>query len=94
MLQMNRMLTFPPNSAKFRSIAGIAGGLLMICNVIFFYTYMHVVFFGVPYFDLNTPKGRNEINYLLSNLVLLGFGAFFIYLGVRARRVALRDKTN
>ena len=66
----------------------------MICNVIFSYTYMHVVFFGVPHFDLNTPKGRSELGYVLSNLALLGFGAFFIYLGVRARRIALRDKTN
>lgn len=47
----------------------------MICDVIFGYTYMHVVFFGVPHFALNTPMGRIEINYLLSNLVLIGFGA-------------------
>ena len=66
----------------------------MICNTIFSYTYMHVVFFGVPHFDRNTPMGRSELNYLLSNLVMVGFGAFFIYLGMRARRIALRDKTN
>ena len=83
-----------PNSPTVRAVAGIAGGSLMICNTIFFYTYMHVVFFGVPHFALNTPMGRSEIGYTLSNLAMFGFGAFFIYLGVSARRIALRDKTN
>ena len=87
------MLTFPPNSPKVRSVAGIAGGLLMICNVIFSYTYMHVTFFGIPHFSLDTPKGRSEINYLLSNLIMIGFGAFFIYLGMRARgMIPVRDR--
>lgn len=88
------MLAFPPNSSKFRSIAGIAGGSLMICDAIFSYAYMHVAFFGIPHFGLRTPMGRSELNYLLSNLVLVGFGAYFIYLGMRARRIALRDKTS
>lgn len=69
------MSIFSPNSSTVRAVAGIAGGSLMICDVIFGYTYMHVVFFGVPHFALNTPMGRIEINYLLSNLVLIGFGA-------------------
>jgi len=84
---MNRMLTFPSNSPRVRSIAGIAGGLLMICNVIFSYAYMHVAFFGVPHFSLEIPKGRSQINYVLSNLVMIGFGAFFTYSGMRARRM-------
>jgi hypothetical protein len=46
---------------------------------------MHVVFFGAPHFTLYTPKGRSEMNYTLSSLLLIGFGVFFIYLGVRAR---------
>lgn len=80
------MLIFPPNSSTIRAIAGITGGLLIFCNVIFSYTYMHVVFFGVPHFALDTPMGRSEISYMLSNLAMIGFGAFFVYLGMRARR--------
>jgi len=74
------------NTSVGRAIAGIAGGLLMICNVIVSYTYMHVVFFGAPHFALNSPRGRNEINYALASLLLIGFGALFIYVGVRAQR--------
>ncbi len=77
-----------PISSTTRAIAGVAGGLLMILNVIVSYTYMHVVFFGVPHFTTNTPTGRAEIEYTLSNLPLIGMGVFFIYLGARARRKA------
>lgn len=75
--------SIPPN---VRAMAGIAGGLLMICLVAVSYTYMHIVFFGAPDFTLDTPKGRAEINYALANLPLIGFGIFFLYSGVRARR--------
>ncbi len=49
------------------------------------YTIMHVFFFGVPHFTLTTLKGRSEIGYTLSCLLLMGFGAFFIYSGKSQR---------
>jgi hypothetical protein len=75
--------SIPP---KVRAIAGIVGGLLLICDTVVNYTYMHIDFFGPPHLTLDTAKGRAEINYALANLLMIGMGIFFLYLGVRARR--------
>ncbi len=76
----------PSIPSEVRAIAGIVGGLLLICNTVMDYTYMHIDFFGPPHFALDTAKGRAEINYALANLLMIGMGVFFLYLGVRARR--------
>jgi hypothetical protein len=80
------MQFFQRNPSKVQVMGGILGGLLLICDVIASYVYMHVVFFGMPHFAFDTEKGRSEILYALSNLLLLGFGVAFFYAGLRARR--------
>jgi hypothetical protein len=76
----------PSIPSEVRAIAGIVGGLLLICTTAVNYTYMHIDFFGAPHFALDTPKGRAEINYALSTLLVIGMGIFFLCLDVRTRR--------
>ncbi len=78
---MNRAI----NTSSFREKVAVAGGLLLICGSIASYVYMHVIFFGVPHFNLNTLRGRSEIGYTLSSLVLVGIGAYAILHTLRAR---------
>jgi len=73
-------------ASSFRAKAGVVGGVLLICDSIASYVYMHDLFFGVPHFTLNSPRGRNEVGYALSSLALAGIGALGIYFSIRARK--------
>jgi hypothetical protein len=64
----------------------LVGGLLLIVWTIISYAWMHVKFFGVPNFAAGTAKGRAEIQYTVTNLLVIGMGAAFIYLGLKLRR--------
>ena len=59
----------------------IVSGIRLIAIVAATYILMHVFFFGVPIFTLNTEMGIAEIAYTASNLVVVGCGAYSIYQG-------------
>jgi len=80
------MSFFSPKSSAVRAVCGIAGGLLLVCDAIVGYAYMHFAFFGAPRLTRSTPMGRTEIIYTLSTLMVAGFGVGLFYVGLRARR--------
>jgi hypothetical protein len=72
-------------SAWFRANTSLFAGLLLVCNSIGRYFYMHFVFFGVPQFTTKTPKGISEIGYALSSIALVGIGVYVIHRALRTR---------
>ena len=85
------MIRLPKLTPAVRAVCGIGGGLALIYNAIAGYGYMHSEFFGMPHFTLSTPRGRNEIMYALSSLMVAACGAGFSYVGIKMGVKARRE---